>query len=148
MRKEKQKKRKRKRKVVTESLDSCSDVSPVQTCVSPKGAKSKHEDRVDNTEKPDESGVVSGTSAGVQLCCEMETTDDVGVREAICNPDNGAGDCKSKNDKVKNWNLLPHSNGTYILGKLQGIEIAYTVDGGPIETLVAVHVYEQMPDDI
>ena len=142
------KEKKKKRKVVTESLDSCSDVSPVQTYMSPKGGKSKHEDRGDNTEKPDESGVVSGTSAGFQLCCEMETTDNVVVREAICNPDNGAGGCKSKNDKVKNQNLLPHSNGTYILGKLQGLEVAYIVDGGATETLVAAHAYEQMPDDV
>ena len=43
---------------------------------------------------------------------------------------------------------LPDVNGSYVFGKLQGLEVTYTVDNGPSYTTVNSRVYKQIPEDV
>ena len=43
---------------------------------------------------------------------------------------------------------LPDVNGSYVFGKLQGLEITYTVDNGMSDTIVNPRVYKRIPEDV
>ena len=44
--------------------------------------------------------------------------------------------------------VMPITEGSYILGKLQGQEVAYTVDNGANDTFVSVKFYYSIPEDV
>ena len=43
---------------------------------------------------------------------------------------------------------LPDVNGSYVFGKLQGLEVTYTVDNGASDTIVNPTVYKRIPKDV
>ena len=43
---------------------------------------------------------------------------------------------------------LPDVNGSYVFGKLQGLEVTYTVDNGVSDTIVNPRVYKRIPEDV
>ena len=43
---------------------------------------------------------------------------------------------------------LPDVNGSYVFGKLQGLEVTYTVDNGTSDTIVNPRVYKRIPEDV
>ena len=43
---------------------------------------------------------------------------------------------------------LPDVNGSYVFGKLQGLEVTYTVDNGASDTIVNPRVYKWIPEDV
>ena len=83
-----------------------------------------------------------GVSSGhTELCCEvddetlMRGSDNVVARRV------GAHDpiekaAEAGKEKAEKRRRLPHVNGVYICGNLQGLGVTYTVDGGATDTLV------------
>ena len=43
---------------------------------------------------------------------------------------------------------LPDVNGSYVFGKLKGLEVTYTVDNGASDTIVNPRVYKRIPEDV
>ena len=43
---------------------------------------------------------------------------------------------------------MPDVNGSYVFGKLQGLEVTYTVDNGASDTIVNPRVYKRIPEDV
>ena len=97
------------------------------------------------------SGGVS--SSHTELCCEVDDQilkrggDDVVARRVGArDPINKAAEAGK--EKAEKRRRLPHANGIYICGKLQGLGVTYTVDGGATDTLVAARVYKQIPESV
>ena len=43
---------------------------------------------------------------------------------------------------------LPDVNGSYVFGKLKGLEVTYTVDNGASDIIVNPRVYKRIPEDV
>ena len=43
---------------------------------------------------------------------------------------------------------LPDVNGSYVFGKLQGLDVTYTVDNGASDTIVNHRVYKRIPENV
>ena len=43
---------------------------------------------------------------------------------------------------------MPDVNGSYVFGKLQCLEVTYTVDSGASDTMVNPQVYKRIPEDV
>ena len=39
-------------------------------------------------------------------------------------------------------------HGNYVLGELQGLEVAFAVDSGASDTTVSPRVYQRIPEDV
>ena len=83
-----------------------------------------------------------GVSSGhTELCCEVDDETLMRGSDNVVARGVGAHDpidkaAEAGKEKAEKRRRLPHVNGVYICGKLQGLGVTYTVHGGATDTLV------------
>ena len=79
------------------------------------------------------------------LCCQEDAmTEEDSAANATGVPQPMVG---SNGTPCMKWDL-PDVNGSYVFGKLQGLEVTYTVDNGASDTIVNPRVYKRIPEDV
>ena len=77
-----------------------------------------------------------------------QEADDMAEEDSAANATGVPGPMEGANETpCMRWEL-PDDNGSYVFGKLQGLEGTYTVDNGMSDTIVNPRVYKRIPEDV